>query len=302
MTPSKRIRYLVEHVFLKLGLGIIRAAPLKPAVRCAEALGSLTFLLLASKRRVAIANILACDLGASPEEARRIAKASFRHFGAMIIEGLQAETRLTEENWRNTVLVKMPEDTLKTVSEPGLGVIVVTAHFGNWEIAAQCMSFIKPVVAVARHMNNPYTDGLIQNRKNAHRFRIVPKVGSFAKRLITPLENGDILAMLSDQHAHKSGVVVNFLGRAASCHTSPARLHLMTGAPLCFGYCVRLGLMQYRLELLPMIRYRPTGDRDADVSNILKMLTSELETAIRSNPEQYLWAHRRWRAELTPTA
>ncbi len=295
MKLSKRLRYSVEYVFLRLGLGAIRLAPLRPAVWGAQTLASLAFALMGSKRRIAIDNILKAGITESPQDARRIAKASFRHFGAMVIESLKAETLVTESNWRDHVDINYAPGTLDVFKAPGLGVVGVTAHFGNWEVAAQCMSFFKPVVAVARRMNNPFTDDLIQNRKNQHRFRIVPKYGSFAKRMVAPIENGEILALLTDQHARKSGIMIDFLGRPAACHTSPARLHLMTEAPIVFAYCVRTGLMTYRLKSIAPIQYAPTGDRDADIRTILETLTAGLEQAIRANPEQYLWAHRRWR-------
>ena len=104
-----------------------------------------------------------------------------------------------------------------------------------------------------------------------------------------------MLAILLDQHARKGGVVVDFFGRPASTHRSAAVLHLATGAPLCFGACIRTGPMKFRIRLAALIRHTSTGNHKQDVQSILERLTHELEARIRTDPEQYLWAHRRWR-------
>ena len=295
MKLSKRILYFVEYAAIRSTLWLVRTSPTRPTVRFAETLASICFLLMGSKRRVAVDNILAAGIADTPEAARRTARASFRHFGAMLIEALKAEDQILEDNWRNSVDVVIPDDTMALLNDPKQGIIVVTAHFGSWEVAAQCLSFFKPVVAIARNMANPYADELIQNRKKSHRFRIMPKYGPFGTRLFKPLKDGHILGILSDQHPRAGGMVLNFLGRPAATHKSPARLHLMTGAPVCFAYCVRLGPMRYRFQCSNVIRRKATDDRDADQRYILETLTAAMEEVIRETPEQYLWAHRRWR-------
>ena len=114
-------------------------------------------------------------------------------------------------------------------------------------------------------------------------------------RFISVLKNGEVLALMIDQYAGQRGMMVEFLGRPASSHTAVALLHLVTRTPLCFGYCVRTGRMSFRLKALRPINHRPTGDKQRDVKAILEKLNRELENAVRQNPEQYLWAHRRWR-------
>jgi len=90
-------------------------------------------------------------------------------------------------------------------------------------------------------------------------------------------------------------MMVDFFGVPASTHTSPALLHLVTRAPLSFGYCLRTGRMAYKMVALAPIRHEPTGNKEKDVRAVLQTIHRCLEDAIRAHPEQYLWAHRRWR-------
>jgi KDO2-lipid IV(A) lauroyltransferase len=85
------------------------------------------------------------------------------------------------------------------------------------------------------------------------------------------------------------------MGRPASTHTSPARLHLKTGAPIIAGAFIRVGLFQYRMVTAEPIRFAPTGDKEQDIAMLTTEINRRLEAVIRRYPEQYLWAHKRWR-------
>ncbi|MDA0991399.1 MAG: lysophospholipid acyltransferase family protein [Verrucomicrobia bacterium] len=291
----KNIRYRLEYMGVRLALGLMRAIPYGLAAALARALASVGFLCLRSRRVTAIDNILQGGITDSPREAKRIARNSFYHFALLTVESLRAEATINEHNWRDHIELDLPDDVVASMADDGKGIILATAHLGNWEVAGQVLSFLKPVVAVARRMNNPHTDALIQNRKLGHRFRLIPKHEASGGELLRVLREGNVLAMLVDQHANRRGMPIMLLGRPAATYTSPALLHIRSGAPICFGYCARIGRFRYRMHAIPLIRITPTDDREADIRRILESMATALEAGIRRYPEQYLWAHRRWR-------
>jgi KDO2-lipid IV(A) lauroyltransferase len=181
------------------------------------------------------------------------------------------------------------------LKEPGRGVILASGHLGNWEFAARLVSDFKPVVGVAREMNNPYTARLLAPHRVSDRFRTTPKHDPDPGRFLSTLKRGEMLALLVDQHAREHGMPIDFFGMPASTVTSPALLHLVTRAPVVFGYCVRREPGRYLLAAADPVIRPPTGDKEADVRAVLRTLTAHLEDAVRRYPEQYLWAHRRWR-------
>jgi len=144
------------------------------------------------------------------------------------------------------------------------------------------------------------TDRLIKKRQPRHRFSLTPKYNTDIRRLLATLGEGHILALMTDQHARKNGMMVDFFGIPAATYTSAALLHLVTGTPLCFGYCARTGVMKYRIVAGPPIKVEPTGNKEGDIRRILESIHGQLESAIRDYPEQYLWAHRRWRDTPPP--
>jgi len=271
---------------------------LSPAAgaRLAAALGSLAYAADTRRRNTACENIRRSGIARDEAEVRRIAKASFRHFAGVIADSLNTDRLFAAGNWQDHVRMEIDPACMRILQDPGKGVILASGHLGNWEIAAQFLSTIKPVVGITRRMNNPYTDALMQKRKPRHRFRLTPKHDADTGRFLAALKAGEALALLVDQHAPGShGMMIDFFGTPASTHTSPALLHLITKTPLCFGYCIKTGPDRFLFKAPPPIEIPRTGKREPDVRTILEALTGALEDAIRQYPDQYLWAHRRWR-------
>lgn len=291
----RTIRHYIEYLAARFGLFLLDNMSAERAAGLARLLADVWFFLNGARRSTAIANIRRAGIAQDEAACRRIARESFRHFGVLIVESLMSDKSFREDNWKQLVELEIAPEALDVLNNPGKGMILASGHFGNWEIAAQLLSFMKPVVGITRDMNNPYTDRLMKERKPRNRFRLTPKHDAETGRFLSILKNGEILALLIDQHARDHGMMIEFFGIPASTHTSPALLHLVTKTPLCFGYCLRTGPMKYRMVLDPPLRFTRTGNRENDVKAIMQSLTASLESVIRQHPEQYLWAHRRWR-------
>jgi len=153
------------------------------------------------------------------------------------------------------------------------------------------------MIAVARKMNNPFIERFLK----AHHFRgkitIIPKTSGFSSSVLRLWEEQKAaMTLVMDQHAgQKNGIRVPFMGRPASTHTSPARLHLKTGAPIIAGAFIRDGAFRYRMVTETPIRFTPGENRAEDIKALLTEINRRIENIIRRYPEQYLWAHKRWR-------
>jgi Kdo2-lipid IVA lauroyltransferase/acyltransferase len=291
----KHLIYLIEYLALKSAMLLLRLFPFAFSAGILGILAGLWFTFDRRHRRIAIDNILRAGLTNAPAEAKRMARRSFRHFAVLVLESIRARQVITAENWRDHVQVEMPPETMELIRKQGCGLILASGHLGNWEIAALALSFMKPTVGITRNFKNPYINRLMLAEKPTGNFRLTPKHDADPLRLVRSLKHGELLAILIDQHAVAHGMMIPFFGHPASTHTSAAMLHLVTRAPVCFGYCVRTGHMKFKLIANLPFSMTPTGNRDADTRMILTWLSKEMEKAIRAYPDQYLWAHRRWR-------
>ena len=295
-----KLRYLVEYAAMRGLWAVLRRVPAQRAYDLGAAIGSFWFRLSRRRRRTAIDNLLQTGVAASPQEARRIARGSFRHFTGSLLESIKVPEVITRENWREHVEIEASAESLALLLTPDQPLLLATAHLGCWEIAGVWASFFRPMYGLARPMNNPYVQRMVQDHFRTD-LTIIPKSQGYSPSLLRTLEERKAaLAIVMDQHAGRNGFWMNFLGRPASVHSSPARLHLLTGIPLVFGCFVRLGPLRYRMIATPpILRASSTGDREHDARAIVEELTRRLEVLVRRYPEQYLWMHRRWR---TPPA
>ncbi len=290
------IRYRAEYLPARIGLGVFRRLPLPAATIAAHMLADTAFLLDRRRKLTAVQNILRAGLESEAAAARNLARRSFRHFALLLAETLHAGT-LTERatGSESRITWRIHPQTRELLEDPDRHFVLAAGHLGNWEIGAQALAQYKPLTTVARHVNNPYLEAYLRRINPRRHIRQMPKYGADPFRMLNMPRSGEILALMIDQHARKQSVWLDFFGRPAASYTAVALLPLILRCPLCFGSCIRKGTGRFEMSLSEPLAIRRSGDRSADTRRILAELNRRLEQAIRQYPEQYLWAHRRWR-------
>jgi len=244
------------------------------------------------RRNLAIKNIIATGCAADSAAAAHMARESFRSFGMVMIESLAASRLITPKSVADHIVYEWTDTTRALVDEPGRSVIVVGPHIGNWEVCGHSGSLRKKVSAVARQMNNPLVQRFLERRNPRRNLEIIGKHSGGAA-LHHALQDGRILAIVCDQHASGNGVVCDFLGLPAKTVTSPARLHLSSGAPILCACAIRTGVMKFT-----NIVTDPLDTAGASVTEITAEINRRFGAFIRAYPDQYLWSHNRWRANV----
>ena len=144
------------------------------------------FPLFRKRRRTAVDNILKAGITDDPKEADRIARASWGHLAGHICEALRVPHVITRENWREHLDVSEghPAAVKLLLEETDKPILLVSAHHGVWEAATNLLSFARPMIAIARVMNNK----LVANWMKKHHFRgpvtIVDKTAGFSRRIL----------------------------------------------------------------------------------------------------------------------
>ena len=245
------------------------------------------------RRRISVDNIMKCGVASDPREAKRIAKRAWCHLAGHICEALAVPGVVTKDDWRDHLDLSEadPEAARLLLDETDTPILLVSAHHGVWEAATNVLSFARPMIAIARVMNNKF----VANWMKKHHFRgpvtIVDKNHGFTSDTLRTWEK-DCAAMtiLMDQHT-ANGMPLTFLGRPAKTYTTATRLAVRTGHPIVVGSFVRVAPYRYRLVGGEPLSFPKDANREA----CTQLLNDRLGEAIRRYPEQYLWAHRRWR-------
>ena len=257
------------------------------------AVAALLWPFFPSRRRLSVENILRGGVTDDPGEARRIAKRAWCHLAGHVCEALCVPGVVTRENWREHLDFEgCSEKIVKLLLDsPDVPILLVSSHHGVWEAATNVLSFARPMIAVARVMNNRF----VARWMKRHHFRgpvtVIDKKRGFSPDILRQwADTNAAMTILMDQHT-SGGEMLRFFGRPAKTFTSATRLAMRTGRPIVVGSFVRIGPYRYRLVGDDPI----TLDRTADRAAATQLLNDRLEAAIRKYPEQYLWAHRRWR-------
>lgn len=178
----------------------------------------------------------------------------------------------------------------------GRGVIILSAHLGNWEIGGSALvarGFPLDVV-VARQRNELFDRHLTRSRERLG-FGIIPR-NEGRRGVLAALKAGRLAGILGDQDARRAGVFVDFFGRPASTARGPAVLALRSDALIVTLFAVRLPgwKPRYHVHLEALEGTAATG-RAARVAAITQAYTTRIEEYVRRYPDQYFWLHKRWK-------
>lgn len=275
--------------------------PARLALVIGRRLGDLARLLLARRRRVALANLAVAFPELAPSERARIARAAWQHAGMMMIE----LGRLLGRPIQATVdeLVVDGLDRLRAVMREHGRALVLTAHLGNWEYLSAFSRIIgDPVAIVVRPLDSPSLDALAVELRRKTGVELIDKRGAL-RPVLSALRRGRLVAVLLDQNAaRREGIFVPFFGRLASTSRSLALLSLRTRTPIVPIFIQREGAARHRVVVEPALSLEGWNDLDVAVVELTGRCNEVIEAAIRRAPEQWLWFHDRWRTRPPATA
>jgi KDO2-lipid IV(A) lauroyltransferase len=292
-----RLSHHIEYIAFRAVVAVFSALPVAWAVRIGASIGSLLYLIDVRDRGIALFNLGIAFPEKSVAERKRILRASCRNLGRLAAEFCHLP-RLTVADASQLITIEdRPAWERVLATGYSRGVVVVTAHLGNWELLVYAQALWRhPVAIVHRTLGNPLVDEWITTLRQNVKTRILRKKAA-ARDAIRVLREPGILAITPDQNQTASfGVFVNFFGKPACTTTGVARLAMQTGAAVMPVFIVREGeSAHHRLVVLPDIEMRTTGDREADTVANTQACSDVVEAMIRRYPEQWIWFHKRWK-------
>jgi len=294
MSASPRADRLAATVGL-WGLRLIGWLPahLPPAAGLAigRRIGDLLWWLLPGRRRRALDNIrLSIGREMTPREIERLGRGSFQHVGMNLIEACRYFLRPTEVMLSQVHIEGV--EHLRSAAARGRGVLVLTAHYGNWELlaAAHGLSGL-PLSIVIRPLDHPVLDELAARFRRRSGAELIVKRQA-VREVLQALRRGRMVGILLDQNATRAeGVFVPFFGVAASTSKGLAVLALRTDAPVVPVFLRRTADGRHCMDVGPAL----VPPADGDVLTYTTAFNQVIEAAIRRAPEQWLWMHARWR-------
>lgn len=189
------------------------------------------------------------------------------------------------------------EEHVREALARGRGVIIVSAHFGSWELlAARIHTLGFPMTVVGRDQNDSLINDFIVRLRTSKGTKNIPRGAPMFQHITLLLKSNELVGLVSDQNAGKRGVFTDFFGIPASTFKGPALFSLLNGSPMIPVFIVRQGYQKHRGYLGPIIETPPpTGDAGRDIAACCQAFTAVIEDYVRRHPDHWFWVHKRWK-------
>jgi KDO2-lipid IV(A) lauroyltransferase len=296
MSRRPTLLHRVEYTLFVTASAIAGALPRRAADWLGGALGRIAYLA-GIRRELTEAQLRRAFPEHDDGWVRRTAHESYVHLGRETLAMLRMESMSPAE------IASLTSDVegVQAFVDAGRagGVVVVTGHFGNWEVAATgVVARGLALDVVIQKQGNPLFDRALVRQRERHGMRVIYK-SKAPREALTALREGRVVAFVSDQDARRKGVFVPFFGRPASTPRGPGVMAVRTGSPIFLGYAIRGKDGAYVAGVEEIVVSRD-GDVDTVVERLTAAYTARLEQLIRQAPEQYFWQHRRWKTAPGP--
>ena len=282
---------------LNAAIRVLERVPAPVLAAAFESLCSVAWALDRRHRGYARINLgIACP-GIADRDVRRITHRLYRGMGTGLAELIRMP-RMDRDYLERHVRIEGAEHLERSRRGTGLGCILMTGHFGNWELFAYALSvLLEPISVVARSRESGILDRAITDRRKLSGNRVIRRDRA-ARSILTALRGKTHVGVLIDQDVPLgSGLFAPFFGLEASTTDGIARLALSTGANIHPAFLHRDPDRKFRhvVRFGPAIPMDRAADREGEVAALTARCNEALERAIRESPSDWMWIHRRWK-------
>jgi len=290
----KKFCHYVEYLGLRFLIFILGLMPENTLIKFGEFMGIVLTKIMPNRYKRSVSDIQKAFPNKTEKECKQIAKESWSNIGRIVTEFAKAIHASKEE-----ILSKFRFENCDQFfkdNQEGKGGILLLGHFANWETLGLAAAIkAKKMAFVAYPQRNQYVNEYISKLRKRFGSTLISSHNPFFASF-RALKKGALVAVLADQSVISSKFYMNFLNRPAEVSPMPAVLSLKTGVPV---YCLefyRYGdkLVAHCSETIypPKVEYST-----ASVADFTKVLQSKLEKNVLDHPNDWLWAHNRWKRE-----
>jgi Kdo2-lipid IVA lauroyltransferase/acyltransferase len=285
------------YVLARAVVALLQALPLRTVAWLGRTGGGIVCLLDARHRRVATENLQkAFGSTLTPEAIQALARENFRRIGENFACAVKTASMGPDET--RGILTVEGAEKLHLV-EPGQrkeSRVIAIGHFGNFELFAKASIFVPgyQFATTYRALRQPAINRLMQQLREKSGCLYFERRTDAEPLKAAMHEGGVVLGLLSDQHGGRKGVWGPFLGRECSTTPAPAVLALRYKCPLFPAFCFRTMPGRWQIEVGDEIPTHAEGHA-RPVEAITADINRAFEAAVRRDPANWFWVHKRWK-------
>jgi len=286
--------HVAEYVAFQTIAFLLMLLPLSGVRWLGRNLGAFVFDFLGYRKEVTLGNLRRAFPEKSDDEIMQIARGAYKNVGISLFE-LVWYPKMSREQVSKSMHFVNP-DVLRNAYNKGKGLLILTAHFGNWELLGGCIvvEFGFPVSGIAKTQTNRLVNRSIDERRRRFGNKVIPMETSL-REVMRALRDGEAVGIVADQAAPKENVQIEFFGTKLPTHQGPSVFSLKMGSPLIAVFSVRRpdGSFDAYVEEVPSADLKDYNDEN--VTELTRRHVKITEDFIRRFPDQWMWMHKRWK-------
>lgn len=284
------------YVVFRLVAVILHTFPIDAHVNFAKLVGGLMYRFDRKHRDRAMANLKRAFPEKDPAELQTIARRSMIGL-VMFFNEVMFTTRLIRiDSWTRYIDLHEFKPVLELLMKRNQGVIMLTAHYGNFEILGYLLAMLGfPTASIARPLDNKYVSDYVFGVRAKMGQRMIVKKGA-TEEVVEVLDGHGAVGFVADQNAGSKGIFVDFFGRKAATYKSIGLVAMQYEVPIIVGYARRVkDQFKFQVGCQDIIWPADWKSQDDPLRYITQRYTSAIEAFVREDPGQYWWVHRRWK-------
>ncbi len=271
----------------------VRCLPHSVALVVGGFLGRLGFWLAARERTVACTQLERSLNLSDGQHVRFLVKRCFENLGKTAIEFLRFP-RMSARDFQEYVRFEGVSH-VKDALARGKGAIILSAHFGNWELLAASLSaHVAPLTPIVRELRSVRLNALVQAYRAEAGYLTIDRTRGL-RHALRCLKRNELIGIVADVDTRVNGVFVDFFGRLAYTPYSPVAIALKTGAAILPAFIVRQSDGSHKAIIEPPLVLQRTDGRELELVINTQKFTKIIEAYILQYPEQWIWMHERWK-------
>ncbi len=290
----KKFRYIIETVFVKLGLCFFNSFSINKASNLAGAIAMFIGKKI-SVNKLATNNLAKAMPLLSNSERKIIINSMWNNLGKIVGEYVHISKYSLNEIKKIIVFSQQSKNNINYLKETNRGGIIFSGHLGNWEVGPKAlMTMGLKVNTLYRPLNNPYVEKITADLR---KIPMIKKSFKGGRKIIEAIKRGEFVIILADQKISE-GEPIKFFHDEAITTTSIARMAVKYNIPIIPARSIRLdndSKIKFSIEVEEPLKYQISKNIDEDVLNITLQINQKLEEWIRQFPDQWFWVHNRWK-------
>jgi KDO2-lipid IV(A) lauroyltransferase len=283
---------MFNYSLYRTGQFIAFFSPLKIAYKLAIFFSDLHYIFADKDRKTVRENLKAIFPEKTESQICKIRKSMFRNFAKYLVDFFRFE-KLNKEYINKHIRIENIHYFDEALSKRK-GAIVLTAHFGNWELGGVVIALLGyPFWAVALPHKDKRVDNFFNFQRESKGVKVIP-LGRAVKTCLDILRKNELLALVGDRDFSEKGIVLDFFGKPSLFPEGPAAFSLKTGASILPGFMLRNEDDTFTLRIEKPIEFTPSGNHKKDVTEIILRYKIIFEDYIRKYPDQWYMFRKFW--------